>query len=90
MSRSKKNKVAANNNGGAKMVTKKRKMKPYCLTGDKKVIPAFIDQNTSYENYDNIGDAKKERADIKIEKKAEKHRVRQQAKNKLRKDLDNL
>ncbi len=63
-------------------------MKPYCLTGDKRNTPAFIDHNTSYENYDNIGDAKRERADIKTEKKVEKHRTRQQAKLKIKKELE--
>ena len=69
---------------------KQRKMKPYCLTGDKRNTPAFIDNSTSYEDYDNIGDVKKERADMKIMKKTEKHSARQQSKQKIKKDLEEL
>lgn len=65
-------------------------MKPYCLTGEKRNMPDWSESNASYEDYNNIGDAKKEREDRKIIRKTEKHRTRQQAKDKLRKDLDNL
>ena len=90
MSRSKKNIKPYNEQGGVGnwRILKVRKMKPYCLTGDKRNMPAWIDHSTSYEDYENIGDAKKARAELKTEKKVEKHRTRQQAKNKLRKDLD--
>ncbi len=86
MSRTKKNKNKPGNQYGIK----RRKMKPYCLTGDKKNVPDLSDSNTSFEKYENIGQAKKEREDRKIMRKAEVHKVRQQAKNKLRKDLDEL
>lgn len=87
MSRSNKHK---NFNKDGFFVVKNRKMKPYCLTGDKKNIPAFITHSKSYESYENIGDARKERADIKIEKKTEKHSTRQQSKKRIRKDLEDL
>lgn len=63
MSRSNKNKNFKKNGF---FTIKNRKMKPYCLTGDKNNIPAFITDSKSYESYDNIGDAKKLREDIKI------------------------
>jgi hypothetical protein len=75
---------------------KSRKMKPYCLTGDKKIRPSYIESGASYENHNGtvspqgIKNAKKEREDYKIERKTEKHSTRQQAKKKIRKDLDNL
>ena len=87
MSRSKKN-IKPHNPDNNWRKLKARKMKPYCLTGEKRIDPAWTENSTSYEDYDNIGDAKKARADLKIMKKTEKHRTRQQAKNKLRKDLD--
>lgn len=87
MSRSTKNK---NLSDKKRYGLKQRKMKPYCLTGDKKIDPEWSSSNISYENYDNIGDAKKAREDRKIMKKTEVHSTRQQAKKKLRKDLDDL
>lgn len=87
MSRSNKHK---NFNKDGFFVVKNRKMKPYCLTGEKRNIPAIITDSKSYENYENIGDAKKQREDIKILKKTEKHSTRQQSKKRIRKDLENL
>lgn len=81
MSRTKKNK---------KHGLKSYKMKPYCLTGDKRNEPDYSESNTSFEKYQNIGQAKKEREERKIVRKAEVHKTRQQAKNKLRKDLGDL
>lgn len=86
MSRTRKNKNKSDKQYGQKQ----RKMKPYCLTGDKSNIPYLFDSNTSYEKYDNIRDAQKEREERKIMKKTEKHQARQQSKNKLRKDLGDL
>ncbi len=89
MSRSKKNIKIHNQSRSECRNLKERKMKPYCLTGDKRNSPAVI-FTTSYEDYDNVWDAKKEREDIKIEKKVEKHRTRQQSKTKIRKELNDL
>lgn len=69
---------------------KERKMKPYCLTGDKRNSVSYLESGTSYEDSNNIGDAKKAREDFAIERKTEKHQARQQAKKKLRKDLDDI
>jgi len=85
MSRSKKQK-----NPSGKKYTKPRKMKPYCLTGEKRNHVSYLESGASYENYNNPADAKKARDDFQLERKAEKKKTRQQAKNKLRKDLDNL
>lgn len=85
MSRSKKNK-----NPSGKKYSKPKKMKPYCLTGDKRNQVSYLESGASYEDYNNIGDAKKARADFKLERTAEKKKTRQQAKTKLRKDIENL
>lgn len=74
---------------------KKRKMKPYCLTGDKAIRPSTI-KHASYEDNqtpeDPVGwvNAKKKREDRKLERKAEVKSARQQAKHKLRKSLEDL
>lgn len=87
MSRSNKHK---NFNKDGFFVVKNRKMKPYCLTGEKRNLPVIITDSKSYESYENIGDAKKQREDIKILKKTEKHSTRQQSKKRICKDLENL
>lgn len=63
-------------------------MKPYCLTGDKQNNPTFKKSGASYEDYDNIGNAKKAREDYKIERKTENHKARQQSKQKIKKELE--
>lgn len=75
-----------------KYKNKKRKMKPYCLTGSKVIRPSTI-KNASYEDNqteeDPIGwvNAKKKREDRKLERRAETKSTRQQAKHELKKLL---
>jgi hypothetical protein len=83
MSRTKKIKIKKEKNW-----IKQRKMKPYCLTGDKRNAVDFSKSGASYEDFNNIGDAKKEREDKKIMRKTEKHQARQQSKQKIKKDLE--
>jgi len=68
-----------------------RKMKPYALTGDDRILLAFTKfadishedrpYRTSYRKVQKV------REEVRTERKAEIHRVRQKSKNKIKKEI---
>ena len=68
-----------------KPATKRRKMKPYCLTAEKTISPVFNKNSTSFEDFHYVSDAKKARAEKTTMKRYEKNKTRQQSKRAIKK-----